>query len=430
MSYFNEINGYLSSLKESQANEATMSADNASKKAQSITEKFQSINSTIESAGGIMVAGAEGWFKGRKILEKLGKAVKGKKPAGSGGAGGGGDGNGVGSGTDITSTQTPNGAGTVTRDAALGDVKSSVGDGDLAPSGLSRTINPSTDGKINVSKGKGPADRKPPTQEPEADNPLGGGQPLKETQGVDNDLRSQIQGLFKKPAQAGRLGDAPPMAASDAQKAAAASRKAASSKPSSLADTAGQDSGKNISSLADDVSAQARAGADDLLSNIKSSTTKFGFNLGKPSGSTAGGGGGGGGAAGDSPATNLTDTLSDLKAGSNNISSQVDGIGDSLVNGLKSQGKKMLSGVADNLGVDTDAVMGSANLALDGVPIVGEIFGIGTMIAGLVKDIAGKGGDERKAEEAQESAPESARGAVDTTQVASSGGTTQGSYIA
>ena len=140
MSYFNEINGYLSSLKESQANEASMANEMAGKKAQSIEDKFSSINSSIESAGGIMVAGAEGWFKGRKILEKLGRAGKGKSTPSS-------------TGTDITTPQTKSsGMTTQSKDATLGDKSPSVGDNDLTELG-GKTINTSAvDGRIPVPK--------------------------------------------------------------------------------------------------------------------------------------------------------------------------------------------------------------------------------------------------------------------------------------
>ena len=146
MSYFNEINGYLSSLKESQNNEAQMANEMASKKAQTIEDKFNSINSSIESAGGILVAGADGWFKGRKILEKLGKAVKGK----------GGTGTGTGTGTDITTPQTKStGMTSQTRSATTGDKAPSVADSDLSPTSFGRTIDTTAtaDGKISVPKG-------------------------------------------------------------------------------------------------------------------------------------------------------------------------------------------------------------------------------------------------------------------------------------
>ena len=108
----------------------------------------------------------------------------------------------------------------------------------------------------------------------------------------------------------------------------------------------------------------------------------------------------------------------------------MDGITDSITSQIKSKGSQILGDAANSLGVDTDAVMGAANVALDGIPIVGEIFGIGTMIAGLVRDIADKGNVNRKAEEASSSVVSSARGAVDTGNVASTGATTAGSYIA
>ena len=74
--------------------------------------------------------------------------------------------------------------------------------------------------------------------------------------------------------------------------------------------------------------------------------------------------------------------------------------------------------------------MGAANVALDGIPIVGEIFGIGTMIAGLARDLGDKGNVNKKAAEASTSVLSSARGAVDTANVGSTGATTAGSYIA
>ena len=102
----------------------------------------------------------------------------------------------------------------------------------------------------------------------------------------------------------------------------------------------------------------------------------------------------------------------------------------SLTDQIKQKGRTILQDGADSLGVDTDAVMGAANVALDGIPIIGEIFGIGTMIAGLARDIGDKGNVDRKAAQAQDSSLSSARGAVDTGNVASTGATTAGSYIA
>lgn len=401
MSYFNEINGYLSSLKESQANEATMSNEMANKKAQTIEDKFSSINSTVESAGGIMVAGAEGWFKGRKILEKLGKATKGK-------------GGGTTTGTDITTPQTKSsGMTTQTKDATLGDKPPSVGDSDLTSLG-SKTINTSasTDGRISVPKQgikKNDPSTKPQTNPaPEADSGAGPGAPL-------TDATPKTIGMSADDIDAIRAG----IARTTAKRGLPLSQLQAS-----------QSTDTKISSLANQVVSRASAsqipppatpalGTKPIPPQAKQST--------QPNGSTEGGGGSGSGSSGNQPSTQLNDSLpnGDLKT-----SGDMDGITDSITSQIKSKGSQILGDAANSLGVDTDAVMGAANVALDGIPIVGEIFGIGTMIAGLVRDIADKGNVNRKAEEASSSVVSSARGAVDTGNVASTGATTAGSYIA
>ena len=108
----------------------------------------------------------------------------------------------------------------------------------------------------------------------------------------------------------------------------------------------------------------------------------------------------------------------------------MDGIANSLTSQIKQKGSQMLRDGADSLSIDSDAVMGAANVALDGIPIIGEIFGIGTMIAGLARDVGDKGNVDKKAAQASSSQLSSARGAVDTANVASTGSTSAGSYIA
>jgi len=352
MSYFNEINGYLSSLKESQANEATMANEMANKKAQTIEDKFNSINSSIESAGGIMVAGAEGWFKGRKILEKLGKAAKGKSGS-------------TPTGTDITTPQqSATGMTSQTKDATLGDKAPSVADSDLTDVGFGRTINTSAtaEGKIKIPK-QGLKKNDPSTK-------------------PDNN-----------PAPEEDAGPAPPKPLQDTQ--------------------------PTTENIADKTFGEGQGGVGGDADNLRIGTNA--------SGSTEGGGGGGNGAQGEKPATTTKDAIND---GDADISADMDGIGDTITSQLKSGVKAAGKAAADSLGVDTDVIMGSANAALDGIPIVGEIFGIGTMIAGLVRDIGGKKKEQEKADDASSSVISSARGAVDTANVASTGATTMGSYIA
>ena len=194
---------------------------------------------------------------------------------------------------------------------------------------------------------------------------------------------------------------------------------------------ASQSTDTRISSLADQVatkagggSAGAGAGAD--LQLVRPPAAKPALDI-KPNGSTEGGGGSGGGSAGNQPSTNLKDSLPD---GDVEGSADLDGLSDTIGSRVMGAGKKVLSDAADSLGVDAEGVMGAANAALDGVPIIGEIFGIGTMIAGLVREVGGKGAEERKADQASDSTLSSARGAVDTANVASTGATTAGSYIA
>ena len=420
MSYFNEINGYLSSLKESQNNEAQMANEMANKKAQTIEDKFNSINSSIESAGGILVAGADGWFKGRKILEKLGKAVKGK---------------GSETGTDITTPQTNStGMTTQTSSATTGDKAPSVADSDLSPTSFGRTINTTAtaDGKIAVPKGglkrNQPSTKAENNVAPEADGAGAGA--------GGADIGAPLTNASPKVSSA--ISDAD----LDALKAGLARTTAKRGLPISQLQ-ASQSTDTRISSLADQVASKAGKAplavqTEDALSNIKSTTTPFGFNLDRPpparpalgtqpNGSTEGGGGSGGGSAGGQPSANLKDSLPD---GDSSISGNMDGIADSITSQIKQKGSQILKDGADSLGIDSDAVMGAANVALDGIPIIGEIFGIGTMIAGLAREVGDKGNVDRKAEQASDSSPSSARGAVDTANVASTGATTAGSYIA
>ena len=419
MSYFNEINGYLSSLKESQNNEAQMSNEMASKKAQTIEDKFSSINSSIESAGGIMVAGAEGWFKGRKILEKLGRATKGK---------------GTGStptttGTDITTPQTKStGMTSQTSSATTGDKAPSVADSDLTPSSFGRTINTTalgrTDGKISIPK-DGLKRNQPSTKPnnnpaPEADSGGGAsadagiGAPLKDatpkTLGMSaEDIDAVKSGIAKTTF---KRGIAP-----------------IGTKPSTNT-LASQSTDTRVSGLAQQVVEKAKAGTavgdDANLVRPPPATPKI-QKPSQPNGSTEGGGGSGGGSGGDQPSSSLKDSLPD---GDIKVSGDMDGITNSLTSQIKQKGSQFLKDGADSLGVDTDAVMGAANVALDGIPIVGEIFGIGTMIAGLARDLGDKGNVNKKAAEASTSVLSSARGAVDTANVGSTGATTAGSYIA
>ena len=438
MSYFNEINGYLSSLKESQANEATMANENASKKAQSIEDKFSSINSSIESAGGILVAGAEGWFKGRKILEKLGKAVKGKTPtADSGGAK---------TGTEITTPQTNgNSMTSQTKDATLGDKPPTTTDSDLTDAAFGRTINTSADVSGRVSVPRGGLKRNQPSTEPD-NNPApeadaggsssGAGAGAGAPDAPLTDITSKASSALS-PDDIDAISN---LRTSLKQSFSLQTRLGAPAPSSST--IASQSTDTRISGLADQVAGKARAtssAAEDALSQIKSTTSKFGFSLDRPpaatpalgtkppNGSTEGGGGSGGGSAGNQPSTNLKDSLPD---GDIKASGDMDGITNSITSQIKQKGSKILQDGADSLGVDTDAVMGAANVALDGIPILGEIFGIGTMIAGLARDIGDKGNVDRKAATAQDSSLSSARGAVDTGNVASTGATTAGSYIA
>ena len=422
MSYFNEINGYLSSLKESQNNEAQMSNEMASKKAQTIEDKFSSINSSIESAGGIMVAGAEGWFKGRKILEKLGRATKGKGGATP-----------TTTGTDITTPQTKStGMTSQTSSATTGDKAPSVADSDLTPSSFGRTINTTalgrTDGKIPIPK-DGLKRNQPSTKPnnnpaPEADS--GGGAGGTADAGIGAPLKDatpKTLGMSAEDIDAVKSG----IAKTTFNRGIAPT--ASSSTPSSNL-LASQSTDTRLSSLIQQQVAKGKQRAsqlvDDNLGRPPPATPKI-QKPSQPNGSTEGGGGSGGGSGGDQPSSSLKDTITD---GDSSISGKIDGITDSITSQIKSKGTQILKDGAESLGVDTDAVMGAANVALDGIPIVGEIFGIGTMIAGLARDLGDKGNVNKKAAEASTSVLSSARGAVDTANVGSTGATTAGSYIA
>ena len=147
-----------------------------------------------------------------------------------------------------------------------------------------------------------------------------------------------------------------------------------------------------IGSLGKQVAAQRQppaAAAEDAITPVRPPAAKPALDLQKPTnGSTEGGGGSGGGAGGETPSSTLKSSMPD---GDLSVSGDIDGITNSLTSTLKSKASNLLKTGADTLGVDSEAVMGAANVALDGIPIIGEIVGIGTMIAGLARDIGDKG---------------------------------------
>ena len=84
MAYFNQLQGYMSNLKEGQAHMDDMKNEAISKKTNTLQEKFEHITQQAEGWGGAITQSGIVWKHGRKVIERLGKA---KQDATSGGDG-------------------------------------------------------------------------------------------------------------------------------------------------------------------------------------------------------------------------------------------------------------------------------------------------------------------------------------------------------
>ena len=97
MAYFNQLQGYMSNLKEGQAHMDDMKNEAINKKTAGIEDKFNAISQQAEGWGGAITQSGIVWKHGRKVLERLGKKGKTDTTSGDGtGTGGGGSGTGGG----------------------------------------------------------------------------------------------------------------------------------------------------------------------------------------------------------------------------------------------------------------------------------------------------------------------------------------------
>jgi len=115
MAYFNQLQGYMSNLKEGQAHMDDMKQEAINKKTAGIEDKFNAISQQAEGWGGAITQSGIVWKHGRKVYERLGKA---KQDATSGG-----------DGTSATTSTSAGGEATAT---PLGSNLTEVGANDLA----------------------------------------------------------------------------------------------------------------------------------------------------------------------------------------------------------------------------------------------------------------------------------------------------------
>ena len=107
MAYFNQLQGYMSNLKEGQAHMDDMKNEAISKKTNTLQEKFEHITQQAEGWGGAITQSGIVWKHGRKVIERLGKA---KQDATSGTSGGDGTSatTSTSAGSEATTTATSN----------------------------------------------------------------------------------------------------------------------------------------------------------------------------------------------------------------------------------------------------------------------------------------------------------------------------------
>ena len=73
MAYFNQLQGYMSNLKEGQAHMDDMKNEAINKKTAGIEDKFNAISQQAEGWGGAITQSGIVWKHGRKVMERLGK---------------------------------------------------------------------------------------------------------------------------------------------------------------------------------------------------------------------------------------------------------------------------------------------------------------------------------------------------------------------
>jgi hypothetical protein len=77
MAYFNQLQGYMSNLKEGQAHMDDMKNEAINKKTAGIEDKFNAISQQAEGWGGAITQSGIVWKHGRKVMERLGKKGQG-----------------------------------------------------------------------------------------------------------------------------------------------------------------------------------------------------------------------------------------------------------------------------------------------------------------------------------------------------------------
>ena len=327
MAYFNQLQGYMSNLKEGQAHMDDMKNEAISKKTNTLQEKFEHITQQAEGWGGAITQSGIVWKHGRKVIERLGKA---KQDATSGG-----------DGTSATTS-------TATSSEATTSNLTEVGANDFAGIGNAADHIASSAGSIG--------DR------------------------VASGISSVVRGIGADAGGAAAAvgGDGASGASSiaqtlnDARQAVGGSIKVIKGSAVISGQVAG--GGTSGANIGDAINASGRNIAAPLTDTTATSLSTTAPDLTRTGGRSAGDGAGGGAAPNEG---SLADNAGDLGDSAGSIGSRV-------ASGVRSIATN-LGADADG------AVMGAVNATLDSIPIIGEMVGIGTMIGGLIHGLHKKG---------------------------------------
>ena len=333
MAYFNQLQGYMSNLKEGQAHMDDMKNEAINKKTAGIEDKFNAISQQAQGWGGAITGGGIVWKHGRKVIERLGKA---KQDATSGG-----------DGTSATTS-------TATSSEATTSNLTEVGANDFAGIGNAADHIASSAGSIG--------DR------------------------VASGISSVVKGIG---AGADSVGGAAAAVGGDGASGASSiaqtlndARQAVGGSINVIKGSAvisGQVAGGGTSgaNIGDAINASGKNIAAPLTDNL----TPSNINLATRTGGRSAGDGAGGGAAPNEGS--LADNAGDLGDTAGSIGSRVASGVRSIATGLGAD--------ADG------AVMGAVNATLDSIPIIGELVGIGTLVGGLIHGLHKGGENSKEA---------------------------------
>jgi len=370
MAYFNQLQGYMSNLKEGQAHMEDMKNEAINKKTTGIEDKFNAITQQAEGWGGAIAQAGIVWKHGRKVVERLGKAK-----------------------ADATTTPT-----TTTPDPTTTQVGGDGGGTGVEADHITQAANDARAGNLPDAApypAATPAPTPTPTPTPaQAPDPAIAPDPAAN---VLSPSRMVVRGANNQPpVQTGQGVNQGPDPA--LQRAGAGDQ-------ASSTDLAGLRGDQTLSRLF------GRTGRPPPNPNTSSPTTNQG---GAPR--SSGDGRGGGANPNESNLADNAGTLGD-DAGS---------MGSRVLAGVRQ--------VASSVGGEAggSSVMGAVNATLDSIPIIGEVIGIGTMIGGLIHGLH-KGGEEVREGQAQSAGGSgSAQGGIASTKVFSGNtlGSGGGGYIA